>query len=457
MTTRHYVPLSGSPDWAAGIVANRKLMLGEQRRSMGNASFQNDGSVGKVWVSGDEIVLIFNRLGSGEPALKDIIIGNHNVEFRKNYWLLKHKSLLYTVVSQLLEYKLYGYFGAISTALLLSDVLTDTNSPLYTIIHGNRLLYYSVQQSGDSYYKRYYDLTTSLCGPASSHLTPGYGEYYYYDYLTKGYPAITPVIDIRSYNIDGILGGPYVDIATGTIVEGYLDYTFTVPSCYVFDAYLASVVKTPYTDGPAGISFSGKGIQVVYGPDLCLLYNGNNVSTNQLTNSSEPSRNAIFYETRSTAEAVSMSSYLESTWQEDDGYGNMREVVGVTGMAFKVDPIFTQIQIGGGEISAWSYGTPYPYNLVAHPTGTAIYSLPYTQYLPAGGMLFGEQRHNWPFEWLCAVMQAGVDDSYCYFQPSSEAASFKLVDGKEALGRKADTLIKTLYRSVEGALELVII
>lgn len=52
MTTRHYVPLSSSPDWAAGVVANRKLMLGEQRRSMGNASFRNDGAVGKVWVDG---------------------------------------------------------------------------------------------------------------------------------------------------------------------------------------------------------------------------------------------------------------------------------------------------------------------------------------------------------------------------------------------------------------------
>lgn len=64
MTTRHYVPLSGSPDWAAGVVANRKLMLGEQRRSMGNAAFRNDGAVGKVWVDGEK-----------EPLFKGISYG----------------------------------------------------------------------------------------------------------------------------------------------------------------------------------------------------------------------------------------------------------------------------------------------------------------------------------------------------------------------------------------------
>ena len=58
MSTRHYVPLTGSPDWAAGVVANRKLMLGEQRRSMGNASFRNEGTVGKVWVDGGEGLLV---------------------------------------------------------------------------------------------------------------------------------------------------------------------------------------------------------------------------------------------------------------------------------------------------------------------------------------------------------------------------------------------------------------
>jgi len=58
MSIRHYVPLSGSPDWAAGVVANRKLMLGEQRRSMGNASFRNEGEVGKVWVDDDDESLL---------------------------------------------------------------------------------------------------------------------------------------------------------------------------------------------------------------------------------------------------------------------------------------------------------------------------------------------------------------------------------------------------------------
>lgn len=53
MTVRHYVPVSSSPDWAAGIVASKKLMLGEQRRSMGSASFRNGGAVGKVWVDGN--------------------------------------------------------------------------------------------------------------------------------------------------------------------------------------------------------------------------------------------------------------------------------------------------------------------------------------------------------------------------------------------------------------------
>lgn len=68
MTTRHYVPLSSSPDWAAGVVANRKLMLGEQRRSMGNASFRNDVGAGKVWVDGEKDPL-FKGLHNGEVVV----------------------------------------------------------------------------------------------------------------------------------------------------------------------------------------------------------------------------------------------------------------------------------------------------------------------------------------------------------------------------------------------------
>lgn len=77
MTTRHYVPLSVSPDWAAGIVANKKLMLGEQRRSMGNASFRNDGSVGKVWVEGEDIRLLVSIAG--------IVWTERDSEFEKEF------------------------------------------------------------------------------------------------------------------------------------------------------------------------------------------------------------------------------------------------------------------------------------------------------------------------------------------------------------------------------------
>ncbi len=85
MSIRHYVPLSGSPDWAAGVVANRKLMLGEQRRNMGNASFRNEGEVGKVWVDGKSARMLLFGTGSLQyiPLFFDTSIDNDLIEVSK--------------------------------------------------------------------------------------------------------------------------------------------------------------------------------------------------------------------------------------------------------------------------------------------------------------------------------------------------------------------------------------
>ncbi len=115
MTTRHYVPLTGSPDWAAGIVANRKLMLGEQRRSIGNASFRNDGAVGKVWVEGDAggfscIVTNFDEWYVDPVYQEDMFVEYYGILSGDYRWSMSHNKTGHDAQNIMFLENVYGVF-----------------------------------------------------------------------------------------------------------------------------------------------------------------------------------------------------------------------------------------------------------------------------------------------------------------------------------------------------------
>lgn len=174
MTTRHYVPLSSSPDWAAGVVANRKLMLGEQRRSMGNASFRNDGAVGKVWVDGDDafFALVFgydqsSDFGGALPVLKYVL---RNKE--RDWWMPLFlpgsnltKDEMIRTVRALYDRGHYGYVASLYYTHIAFDRPTDVDDEdVIALMRECASMYWFISygmadMSGTSFYayKKYYD------------------------------------------------------------------------------------------------------------------------------------------------------------------------------------------------------------------------------------------------------------------------------------------------------------
>ena len=480
MTTRHYVPLSGSPDWAAGVMASKKLMLGEQRRSMGNALFRNYGAVGKVWVEGDDIALLFSRGGTSihsSPVLLSVAVSGKKDAVTASEFADDVPALL-RAMRKLASRGYAGYFYALARTVAADKLQTDEYTKVRALVNDNQNNYYIVTEQDvegvSSYVKSFYPDKYEYCGPAREMLAARKSlvDYYGGGYVTVSDLSSTLTSNVIPYNTSTYLWD--FEISYGTYVEGPSG-TFTVPGTGVTvtghttaKTIYATRASTPCITGDIARIITDHGVNkllfngVVIGGDA--LGSGESVVTDGSVSSSDITVTATSHYRRRYVALL--------TWQDE--YNPRTDVYEthsyVTGMRFEAEG-FVSEQNGYGSIapgeedSGW--GT-YGYNAQAlyNPVWT---DLPYDQFLPEGKLIFGEQGAWWKAD-LCGAGYIGSSDGsdkFVFFgaaveqsedEVKSVATSF--ISGDESLFAKATATMKKVFReadTIAGAVEIIYI
>lgn len=267
MTIRHYVPLSGSPDWAAGVVAGKKLMLGEQRRSMGSASFRNDGGVGKVYVQGRSIfALVFGyngtaKFGGALPELKFILREADSSRWFSPFY---NKDLttgeVHFVVRTLYRKGMFGYIAAlyypykfVATDEDVWDIFDECGSKYWYIHYTNNAQEYLAQ-------KTYYNGAAEILGPIEIRV----------DESQRGATSVVENAWVSSFDKNGVLRCDYATESVSNIDEPCIIHVFNGGSNQTGDPEY-TVIESTWPLGQVDVTMATVKHPLAAPPTSCLM------------------------------------------------------------------------------------------------------------------------------------------------------------------------------------------